>query len=205
MFTADSIKALCYEAMSGDVIANTGTGVVRLMAQQGLAQQQDIAVAFEMLSLLECFIDSSPIVASNETSLPLKQGVYWRAEGDKVALTLLVNIAATELSLVAFWLSESIPSERTKAAKGTLALPFIIETHDDKAYLMPDWFAAFYVDSNQRHCIPMMALKSITSNPSFGGNWVDIALARMPSYGLHQYEAESALARNLRIEKATNT
>jgi len=58
--------------------------------------------------------------------------------------------------------------------------------------LLPEWTAAFYVQGLARHCVPILALKSVLEDKRFVGDWVAVALHRLASFALPQAEAQQA-------------
>ncbi len=98
----------------------------------------------------------------------------------------------------AHWITQGLLSASLKEHAGVLALPFMIQPESEApsahCHLMPDWFAAFYVDGNPVHCIPILAMKSMHETQlSDGLDWVELALLRMAHYGLPQQNALDAI------------
>src|SRR5690606_21024395 len=121
---------------------------------------QDIAVASEMLGLLRHFMGKLPFqYFSSKTALALEPGIYFDSASS--VLVALLPIGPSELSLVAYWLSETLENGKVVELPGLLALPFTIEVHDEKQWLMPEWNVIFYIDSSVEHCMPLLAMKSV--------------------------------------------
>lgn len=150
--------------------------------------RQDIAVASEMLGLLRHFLCKLPFRDySSSTVLLLEPGVYF--DPVKNRLVALVSIGPSELALVAYWLSETFENESIVGLPGLLALPFTIEEHDEKQWLMPEWTVMFYIDSSVEHCVPVLALKSVLDDGRFS-DWVEVALERIEVFGLPTGQAK---------------
>lgn len=178
-----AIKLMIDAAIGGDVLADSGGGFVRVMAKNKPHIQQDIPAAFEMYTLLSHFLPQLPLrPLALEHAPPLLSPaiLYDEAAGRVVAL---IPLAPGEMELVAYWVSGGLRSDMVKAMAGLLALPFSIETHDGTQHLIPEWFAAFYVDSSAAHCVPILTLPSVTTDERIG-DWVEVALLRMPFFGL---------------------
>ncbi|ANN80903.1 hypothetical protein [Bordetella flabilis] len=153
---------------------------------------QDIPVAAEMLGLLRHFMDRLPYQATEDASLALAPGIYVRSTSRQVIA--LVPIQAGELDLVAYWLCQGFQSPKLASMPGLLAIPFSIEEHDDQRWLIPEWFALFYVDASVEHCVPLLALRSVLDDSRFS-DWVPAALARAASFGLSTDKAVLAAER----------
>jgi hypothetical protein len=176
-----------------DVLADSGTGFVAVMGKKAnMDIRQDVPAAFEMYTLLSHFMKTLPFHVSElgKADTVLSPSVHFdKANGRVVAL---IPIGAKELELVSFWLSEGLRSNTVKAMAGMLALPFSVEVHEDRSHLIPEWFAAFYVNGSEDHCVPMLALRSVTMDERFG-DWVAIALERMQVFGLPCASAQNAI------------
>lgn len=160
---------------------------------------QDIPVAAEMLGLLRHFGGSLDSIQVNETELlPLRPGIYDLVEPGKIVA--LVPVQAGTLDLVAYWISQGIQSPELVAMPGLLAIPFSIEEHDDGQWLIPEWFALYYVDSSDKHCVPLLTLRSVLDDNRFG-DWVSTALARAGVFQLPT-AAATAGAQRVILEKA---
>lgn len=143
---------------------------------------QDIAVASEMLGLLRHFMGKLPFqYFSSKTVLSLEPGIYCDATAS--SLIALLPVGPSELSLVAYWLSEALENRKAVELPGLLALPFTIEEHGERQWLMPEWNAMYYIDSSVEHCMPMLALKSVLDDVRFS-DWVSVALERADALGL---------------------
>lgn len=176
-----------------DVIADSGSGFVAVMGKKSnLDIRQDVPAAYEMYTLLSHFLDKLPFHVGElgGADTVLSPSVHFdKANGRVVAL---IPVGEKELELISFWLAEGLRSSTVKAMAGVLALPFSVEAHEDEPYLIPEWFAAFYVNGNEDHCVPMLALRSVTRDERFG-DWVAIALERMQVFGLPCESAQNAI------------
>lgn len=194
MYSLCELEAFVAQAISGDVLAQAGGGFVSVMAKSAPAIQKDIPAAFEMYTLLEHFLKSLPIrqaaLGFDAETLELEPGIVVDHDGNKVVA--LLPIQAGQLGEVAFWLADALPSREVKTLPGILALVFSVETHEDIKHLLPEWTAAFYVQGLARHCVPILALKSVLEDKRFGGDWVAVALHRLASFALPQAEAQQA-------------
>jgi hypothetical protein len=190
-YLRNTLRALIDGAIGGDVIADTDGGFVSIMAKKNPHIRQDIPAAFEMYTLLSHFLDSLPVHPQLEPSANLANpAIFFDQDGGRVLA--LIKIPAQQMELIAYWLSEGLRSETVKRMPGMLALPFSVEQHDGVAHLIPEWFGAFYVDGNPEHCIPILALRSITADDRFG-DWVTVALQRMEHFGLPCTSATNAV------------
>ncbi|WP_426810504.1 hypothetical protein ABOC32_06680 [Pseudomonas sp. WOUb67] len=194
MYSLYELEAFVAQAISGDVLAQAGGGFVSVMAKSAPAIQKDIPAAFEMYTLLEHFLKSLPIrqatIGYGAQMLDLEPGIVVDHDGHKVVA--LLPIQAGQLGEVAFWLADALPSREVKTLPGMLALVFSVETHEDIKHLLPEWVAAFYVQGQARHCVPILALKSVLEDKHFGGDWVAVALHRLASFALPQADAQQA-------------
>lgn len=191
MPTQEKISALIDTAISGDVLTDDGGGLIAVMAKSSLSIQKDIPAAFEMYTLLSHFLNRLPLLAAqlaeDRPDVALAPAIL-HDEGNG-RIVALIPIASGEMGEIAYWLADSLPSDRIKQMAGVLAICFSIERHAAADRLLPEWFAAFYVDGDARHCIPILALRSIMSNENFSGDWVDIALNRMAVFSLPRADA----------------
>ena len=192
------LHSLIHAAIGGDVLTEEGGGFVAVMAQSNPHIRQDIPCAFEMYTLLDHYLESSRMAA-----LPRGYAIADLAPSilvDREAGRVLALIAVPELQmeLIAFWMAEGLRSQTVKNMPGVLAMPFSIELRDGVEHLIPEWFAAFYVDGNPEHCVPILALRSVTCDDRFG-DWVSIALERMQYFGLPCTSAADA------VKKATQS
>lgn len=195
MLTQETINEMINAAISGDVLTGDGGGFVAIMAKNSPSIRQDIPVAFEMYTLLSHFLNRLPFLATqlseNKLDVTLTPSIlHDHATGRVVAL---LPIRDGEISDVAYWLADGLPSGRVKQMAGILAIPFSIEEHDSTKHLLPEWFAAFYVAGDAHHCVPILALRSVISDQKFGGDWVDIALNRMTVFCLPNLDATIAV------------
>ncbi|MBH3383299.1 hypothetical protein I5S53_04810 [Pseudomonas juntendi] len=194
MYSLDELEAFVAQAIGGDVLAEAGGGFVGVMARSAPSIQKDIPVAFELYTLLEHFLKSLPIrrepISFDAPTLEIEPGIVVDQKGHKVVA--LLPIQAGQLGDVAFWLAEALPSREVKSLPGILALAFSVETHQDVKHLLPEWMAAFYVEGEGRHCVPILALKSVLEDERFGGDWVAVALHRLADFALPQAQAQQA-------------
>lgn len=199
--TNDQLTALATAAISGDIFSEQGGGFVSVMAKGAPSIKTDIPAAFEMYALLNHFADTLPsyIMPPDGTPIDPKAGIWLSSDGKKIVAML--PISEGQLSEVAFWLADSLPSREVKAMPGLLALPFVIEVHDEIQHLLPEWFAAFYVKGKAQHCIPMLSLKSVMNDQRFGGDWVAVAIHRMNEFALPQSDAEQAAGSEVKVTK----
>lgn len=187
----EKISVLINTAISGDVLTDDGSGLIAVMAKSRQSIQQDIPAAFEMYTLLSHFLSRLPLLAAHlgedQPDVALDPSIlHDDANGRIVAL---IPIANGEIGEIAYWLADGLPSERIKQMAGVLAICFSIEKLAATERLLPEWFAAFYVDGDARHCIPILALRSIMGDENFSGDWVDIALNRMAVFSLPRADA----------------
>ncbi|NIF27678.1 hypothetical protein F3J44_15010 [Pantoea sp. Tr-811] len=203
MYSRYELEAFVAQAISGDILAQAGGGFVSVMANSAPAIQKDIPVAFEMYTLLEHFLKSLPIrqeaLGYGAQVLDLEPGIVVDRDGHKVIA--LLPIQANQLADVAFWLADALPSREVKAMPGMLALMFTVETHDDSRHLLPEWMAAFYVQGEAGHCVPILALKSVLEDERFGGDWVAVAVHRLAEFALPQADALQAAGAELKTTR----
>lgn len=196
------IRALIDAAIGGDVISDSNGGFVAVMAKGNPHVKQDIPAAFEMYTLLSYYMDSLPFSTTclSEAEISLTPGVLF----DEAAGTLVVLIPVDKglLDAIAYWVAEGIRSNTVRAMPGILALPFSIETHDDVRHLIPEWFAAFYVDGDKGHCLPSLTFRSVTLDERFA-DWVAIAFERMRVFGLPCAAASEAIRHEMARERHT--
>jgi len=192
----DRIQAMIQAAISGDTLFGKGIRFVSVMGRNSLNIQQDIPAAFEAYTLLSHFLETLPVRSAllnpthritNLSPVILYDTVTGRVVG-------LLPIEAAQLTAVAHWLIDHMPSDQVKKMPGLLAIPFSIEQHAGMECLLPEWFAAFYVHSEPNHCIPILTLRSVLSDHRFGGDWVNVALERMALFALPQQQATNAVA-----------
>ncbi|KPY55639.1 hypothetical protein [Pseudomonas amygdali] len=201
--TKDFLAGLVAAAIGGDIFSETDGGFVSIMAKSAPSIQSDIPAAFEMYSLLEHFLKTlsvqESVMGPDAPTLQLSGGIVVSDDGKKLVAFLPVN--AGELSDIAFWLADGLPSREIKKMPGLLALPFSIEQHGDASHLLPEWFAAYYVQSSAEHCVPILALKSVMNDQRFGGDWVAVAIHRMTAFSLPQADAEAAAGSKVKVTK----
>lgn len=185
------LKSLIAQAIGGDILHETNGGFVAVMAHKGVDILNDIPAAFELYALLDHFIDLFPLQMSSflEGWVQMTLAVHYDAAQQRVLC--MVPIAQGELEHVAHWISGRLYSDRVRGMPGMLALPFVIERHDGVDHLIPEWFAAFYVDGNPDHCVPLLTLMSATLDPRLN-DWVRMAILRMPLYGMPCVAAQTA-------------
>lgn len=186
------LHSLIQAAIGGDVISEEGGGFVTVMAQSNPHIRQDIPSAFEMYTLLDHFLGSSRIseLPRDSALTDLAPSILIDRKAGRVLA--LIAIPALQMELIAFWLAEGLRSQTVKNMPGILAMPFSIEVRDEVEHLIPEWFAAFYVDGKPEHCVPILALRSVTGDDRFG-DWVSIALERMQHFGLPCTSATDAV------------
>ena len=112
----------------------------------------------------------------------LKTDIYIDSNHQQLLLSIVVGEG--ELEYIAHWITNHLSSKRVSALPGTLVLVFTIEEADEEPFLLPDWCAAFYVNSDADNCIPIIALQSILHHESFPTDWTESALYRLQSYRL---------------------
>jgi hypothetical protein len=188
----NTIKAMIDAAIGGDVLTDKGHGFVSIMGKSGRLVQQDIPAAFEAYTLLSYFLATLPLTqySSAITVDSLQPALHYDREAGR--LLALLPVERNELQSVAFWLTDSMKSDLLKKMPGILALPFTVEEHMGVDLLLPEWFAAFYVNSDPGHCIPLLLFHSVLSDSRFS-DWVRIALERMAVFGLPQTAAKAEL------------
>jgi hypothetical protein len=166
-----------------DVVADEGSGFLAIMGKSNPNIRQDVPAAFEMYTLLSHYLPKLPLHAvplGGVDVLLTPSVLYDSAAGRVVAL---IPIEANQMELVAYWITDQLRSSTVKAMAGLLALPFSVEEHDGVRHMIPEWFGAFYVNGNEDHCVPILALRSVTYDQRFG-DWVAVALERMQVFGL---------------------
>lgn len=189
---AETLQALITQAIS----ASERPGFIQVMSNKdSRAVQNDVPAAFEMLTLLQHYLDQLPVTETLLTEdlpeIALTPGVLVDAAHKRVVL--LVACEADTLPYVAHYVADRIPSNELKSRAGTLALTFVIETHGEQEHLIPEWHAAWYVANDPGHCIPVLALRSVLQDEQFSGDWVDVALHRMGVFRLPRAKALEAL------------
>lgn len=183
------LVTLIHQAVGGDVLTNSGGGFIQVMAKSNPAINRDIPAAFEAYSLLEHLAERfAPCGVWNPTPGHVPAPGVHRGEARVLGA---MNVGAGELPFIAHWLSNSVLSEKAKALPGRLVFAFTIETHDGCEHLLPEWWAAYFVDGDARHCIPLLTLPSITDDPRFS-DWVNVALHRMAHFDLPVAAAQQA-------------
>jgi hypothetical protein len=183
------LVTLIHQAVGGDVLSNSGGGFIQVMAKSNPAINRDIPAAFEAYSLLEHLAERFPTSEcwpQSGASVP-SRGVH----RDTARVLGCLDVGAGELPFVAHWLSNNVLSEKAKALPGRLVMAFTIETHDGQEHLLPEWWAAYFVDGDAKHCIPLLTLPSITDDPRFA-DWVNVALHRMAHFDLPVEAAQKA-------------
>lgn len=175
-----------------DVIEETGSGFISVMARKNPNVRKDVAAAIEMYTLLSHFLSKVPIYSASleDADVLLSPSIIYDENAGR--FLVMIAIGEQEFEYVAHWLSEGLRSNTIKSMPGILAIPFSVEKHDETCHLIPEWFAAFYVEGNEDHCIPILALRSITLDERFG-DWVAIALERMKMFGMPRDSASAAI------------
>lgn len=191
----DKIGAMIEAAIGGDVLTDEGGGFLAIMGRSSPGIRQDVPAAFEAYTLLSHFLGVLPVrPVTMDAACPiidLSPAILFDAAAAR--LVALLPIGAAELGVVAYWLTDSVRSDKIKQMAGVLALPFSIESHAGVEHLLPEWFAAFYVGGDPGHCIPISTLRSVLADQRFGGDWVSVALERMTAFALPQEQAARAV------------
>lgn len=189
------VQKLIDAAISADVIDDSNAGFIGVMGKSSPGIRTDIPAAYEAYTLLSHYLTRLP-----DCSLDLDEGLHVVPvkpailhDAKRSRLVALLPIRAGELTEIAFWLTSNIPSEQVKRMAGVLALPFSIETHEGNEMMLPEWFAALYVNADASHCIPLLTLKSVMQDQRFGGDWVAVALERMKIFSLPTESASTAV------------
>ena len=188
-----ALLELVEAAIGGDVLAGADFGFVGVMARAAPAIRQDIAPAFEMYTLLAHYLAALPLAtgALDGVEVALAPAIHYDQAGGRVLA--LLPVGKNELALVAHWLAGGLRSDAVKAMPGVLALPFSIETHAGRRHVLPEWFAAYYVDGRPQHCVPLLALASMAHERGLA-DWMAVAFERMALFGLPCAEARAAVA-----------
>lgn len=185
------LQDLLLQSMEADVISDEGAGFLAVLSRKGQNVQNDIPVVFETYGLLAHFLAGSQAIETelNETAptVDLTPAIHYDRANRRVLL--LAAIGAGELPLIAYWMSDRLPSKKVQSMPGLLAVPFCIETQAGTDLLIPEWYASFYVDSTQAHCVPILTLRSMLSNETVSQDWVRAALLRMRVFALPQEDA----------------
>ena len=191
----NKIERLVGSALECDVINNTGNGFIAIMNKtKALSVKADIPAATEAYSLLSHFLALSPFcrftLDANAPKVEIKPSTFYDEHNQRIVT--LINVGKGELEHLGHWLADNIKSQSVKQMSGTLALCFSIETHSGQEHLIPEWWSAFYIGSDQGRCIPLLVLKSFIQNYQGSGEWVDLAIARMSLFGLPCAKAREA-------------
>lgn len=190
------LQELVSNELECDVLSNTGTGFISVMSstKQKLVKA-DIPAAFEAYSLLSLAMDKYPALHGQLTNttdtISINRGTVYD-ESNKRVVTL-IPIQEGELEYCAQWLTDNLHSTKAKQFAGTLALCFSIEDHANESHLIPEWFAGFYVESDENRLIPLLSLKSFIANLDKDVDWVGVALERMRFFGLPCAVAQAAM------------
>jgi hypothetical protein len=167
-----------------------------VMAAKSRTVSLDIPAFFELASLILLGVEKAGVTpATLSSDLPpllTSQAVHYDADG--LRGVALLTIPAGGLEYVLHWGAASLQSPKVKALPGVLALPFSVESRNDTQYVLPDWFAAYYVDGDPEKCVPLLTLKAMLDHEGMAGDWVDVALQRMPLYRLPQTKATQAVS-----------
>lgn len=189
------IQKLIDAAISADVIGDVNGGFIGVMGKSSPGIRTDIPAAYEAYTLLSHYLavlpDRSIELDAGLQVVPVEPAILHDAARSR--LVALLPIKAGQLTEIAFWLTSNIPSEQVKKMAGVLALPFSIETHHGIEIMLPEWFAALYVNGSASHCIPILTLRSVMHDQRFGGDWVAVALERMATFGLPTENASKAV------------
>jgi hypothetical protein len=181
-------------------VIDVSPGFLQVMGRKDRRSvQTDIPAAFEMYTLLQHFLELLPLteicLSEDLPEIELTPGIRYDSEHKR--LVLLIDCKADELPYVAHYVADRIPSSQLKARPGTLALAYSIERHGEPGreaeHLIPEWHAAWYVNHDPGHCIPVLALQSVLHDEHFSGDWVDVALHRMGVFRLPRAKAIEAL------------
>ena len=189
----DSIASLTDSALCGEW-KESDDSILKIMGRNA-AYARDVPVATEMIALLQHFAPALEIRHAPELGhdhapdVHLSPGIVW---GDGKFL-LLLDVPADTFEYIAHWIADRLPSAQIKAMPGILTLPFTIEPKGDdgRLFLFPDWFSVFYPYGWKDNVFPILGLKSVLMNESFGGDWVKAAIGRMGFYSLPRREAEA--------------
>jgi hypothetical protein len=172
-------------AISADSASADAGGFLSVMSRNKPHIRQDIPAAFEMYTLLSHHLLTLPLrlLPLEDACLALTPGIAFDAPSGRVVA--LLPVEARQLELVAYWLTDGLQSDTVRAMAGVLALPFSIEVHNEVQWLVPEWFAAFYIDMDSpgQRCVPILALRSVIQDERFS-DWVVIARQRMRVFGL---------------------
>lgn len=200
--TSEFINEKVSEAISQNFDSNGNgnqSGFISLMVLKGNEVLKDVPIVFEMFSLLAYATSKLPIAVfdfENDAEIDLNQFKNTIVVSEaKNKLILLLTVNAGDLPYVAHWIADSIPSQQVKNMAGLLAIPFSIELHAGKPFILPEWCAAFYVNNNREHCIPTVTLRSMANSniESFSGDWIENALHRLSFFNLPVRDAREAI------------
>jgi hypothetical protein len=177
-------------AISVDSASVDGGGFLSVMSRSRPHIQQDIPAAFEMYTLLSHHLLTLPLhlLSLEDATVAITPAITFDSHSGRVVA--LIRIEPRQLELIAYWVTAGLQSDTVRGMAGVLALPFSIEMHNEVPWLIPEWFAAFYIDTDAagQRCIPILALPSVIQDERFV-DWVVIAQQRMPMYGLSTGEA----------------
>jgi hypothetical protein len=166
--------------------AVTRDGFITVMGAKQQDVQQDIPAAFEAYTLLLHFLPQQSVVHTTlSDDQPLKAfapAVYFDADSGRVLA--LIPVGANELESIAYWCTLNIMSKTVKQMPGLLALPFSLEVHAEMEVLIPDWCAAFFVDGQTSHCVPILLMRSMLTQEVVAQDWVRATLERLRVFGL---------------------
>lgn len=172
-------------AISVDAASADGGGFLSVMSRSRPHIQQDIPAAFEMYTLLSHHLLTLPLrlLSLQDATVAIMPAITFDSHSGRVVA--LIRVEPRQLELIAYWVTAGLQSDTVRGKAGVLALPFSIEMHDEVPWLMPEWFAAFYTDTDSAglRCIPILALRSVMQDERFA-DWVVIARQRMRMFGL---------------------
>ena len=182
--------------IGGEYVNGQNDGFISVMVRKGIPSvQKDIPAVFEAYALLSYFLGVLPCQATMLNSTQVLANLQPTIHHDMIngRLVVLIPISPGELGYVAHWLTDHLRSHHVKNMPGTLALAFSMEHHQEIAWLLPEWFSAFYIQGKTEHCIPILSLPSVLTDQRLGEDWVSMALERMTIFSLPQKQAVTAI------------
>lgn len=168
--------------------------VINVMGEKSAAVQQDIPAAMEMYSILQLALEQfhpQEHALEKTAIVPLQPGIL--IDSNTRRLLVIYPIGTNELSLIAFFTSEKIRSASIKSHQGLLVYPFLIE----ETHLLPDWYAGFFINNSEKHCIPILQMASISSHFPPGADEIEMVLQRMAAWGLPVNYALTAIRKDI--------
>ncbi|MDB6010456.1 MAG: hypothetical protein JWL65_2706, partial [Gammaproteobacteria bacterium] len=135
-------------AISADSASADGGGFLWVMSRSRPHIRQDIPAAFEMYTLLSHHLLTLPLrmLPLEDTPLAITPGIAFDPRSGRVVA--LIRVEPRQLELIAYWVTGALQSDTVRGMAGVLALPFSIEVHHEVQWLLPEWFAAFYIDTD---------------------------------------------------------